>query len=61
MVGESQGILFWAESQVILFQNADCHANLLLFLSIIEKVCHGIHQYESMHVISSIQLNRDTI
>ena len=38
------------KSQGILFLTADCHANLLLFLSIIENVCHGIHQYESIHV-----------
>ena len=44
-----QGILFWAKSQGISFQNADCHENFLLFLSIIEKVSHGIHQYESAH------------
>ena len=29
--------------------NADFHENLLL-LSIIENVCHGIHQYESARV-----------
>ena len=38
------------KSQGILFQNADCHENLLLFLSIIEKVCHQYHEYESAHV-----------
>ena len=30
------------KGQGILFQNADCHENLLLFLSIIEKVFTNI-------------------
>ena len=38
------------KSQGILLQNADCHANLLLYLSIIEKVCHQYHEYESANV-----------
>ena len=38
------------KSQGILFQTADSHENLLLFLSIIEKVCHQYHEYESAHV-----------
>ena len=50
--GKSQGILFSffrvREKSGILL-NADFHENLLL-LSIIENVCHGIHQYESARV-----------
>ena len=51
--GKVREFYFWPkvrEKSGNLFQNADCHENMLLFLSIIEIVCHGIHRYESAHV-----------
>ena len=48
MFRKSPGIFILGQKSGIFF--ADCHDNLLFFLSIIEKVCPGIHQYESAHV-----------
>ena len=38
-----------------------CHENLLLFLSIIENVCHGIHEYKRAYIHVACDIARNKI